>query len=121
MRIRTVDSGCTISTLVSCLQLWQAKGTVPRYAETHPSRPISKLTIITAELAADFSVWLKSEETKFLQHRLLYVDWDVDDLLGMRERIEGKSAHCHCARMGLDSNEDVVYRGEFRLYYPQTS
>jgi hypothetical protein len=49
------------------------------------------ISVLAAELAADFSVWLMSEEAQFLQNRFLYVNWDVDDLLAMKERIEGEN------------------------------
>ncbi|OAP65106.1 hypothetical protein AYL99_01078 [Fonsecaea erecta] len=41
----------------------------------------------TAELAADFLVWLNAPEAAFLQNRFLYVNWDVDELLAKRETI----------------------------------
>ncbi|KIW34598.1 uncharacterized protein PV07_01372 [Cladophialophora immunda] len=41
----------------------------------------------TAELAADFLVWLNAPEAAFLQNRLLYVNWDVEELLAKRETI----------------------------------
>ena len=44
--------------------------------------------VATAELAADFSVWLQSQQSDFLQNRLLYVNWDADDLLSMQKKIE---------------------------------
>lgn len=40
-----------------------------------------------AELAADFSVWLLGSDAAFLQNRVLYVNWDVDELIAMKERV----------------------------------
>ncbi|EXJ68571.1 uncharacterized protein A1O5_08365 [Cladophialophora psammophila CBS 110553] len=41
----------------------------------------------TAELAADFTVWVNTSEASFLQNRLLYVNWDIEELLAKRETI----------------------------------
>lgn len=45
------------------------------------------LTKRIAELTADFSVWLMGPDAEYLQNRLLYANWDVGELIGMKERI----------------------------------
>ncbi|KAL3445399.1 hypothetical protein BJX65DRAFT_309868 [Aspergillus insuetus] len=41
----------------------------------------------TAELSADFAVWLTSPEAQFLHNRLIYANWDVDELLAKKPTI----------------------------------
>lgn len=40
-----------------------------------------------AQLSADVAVWLTSQEAQFLQNRLIYANWDVDELLQKKETI----------------------------------
>ncbi|KAL2842027.1 hypothetical protein BJY01DRAFT_249263 [Aspergillus pseudoustus] len=41
----------------------------------------------SAQLSADFAVWLTSSEAQFLHNRLIYANWDVDELLAKKETI----------------------------------
>jgi hypothetical protein len=40
-----------------------------------------------AKLAGDFILWTTSEEAKFLSGRFVWVNWDVDELVAMKEEI----------------------------------
>ena len=42
----------------------------------------------TAELPANFTVWLTSEEGAFLNGRYVFANWDVDKLKAKREEIK---------------------------------
>lgn len=44
--------------------------------------------IDTLELPSHFSVWLRSEDAKFLRGRFVWANWDVEQLIEQRERIE---------------------------------
>ena len=48
----------------------------------------SALTIPAVNLPAHFSVWLCSREADFLNGRFVWPQWDVDELLAEKERIE---------------------------------
>ena len=39
------------------------------------------------KLPGDFAVWLASPEADFLHGRLVWAQWDVDELLGLREKV----------------------------------
>jgi len=39
------------------------------------------------ELAGDFAVWLASDEAKFLAGKFVWAQWDVDELLTLKERM----------------------------------
>lgn len=41
----------------------------------------------TAELAADFAVWLNAPDADFLQNRFLYANWDVEELVARKQEI----------------------------------
>jgi hypothetical protein len=41
-----------------------------------------------AQLAGDFTVWLASEEARFLKGKFVWVNWDVDELKGKTKEIE---------------------------------
>ncbi|KAN0089695.1 NAD(P)-binding protein [Hyaloscypha variabilis] len=41
------------------------------------------------ELAGDFVVWCLSEEAAFLKGRFVWANWDVEELVGRKEEIEG--------------------------------
>lgn len=41
----------------------------------------------TAELAADFAVWLTAPEADSLQNRFLYANWDVEELPARKQEI----------------------------------
>ncbi|KAF2159980.1 hypothetical protein M409DRAFT_70713 [Zasmidium cellare ATCC 36951] len=43
-------------------------------------------------LPGDFAVWLASPEAEFLAGRFVWAQWDVDELLGMKERIAANPA-----------------------------
>lgn len=45
-----------------------------------------------AELPGDFSVWLASGEADFLKGKLVYANWDVDELKARAEEIEADPA-----------------------------
>lgn len=39
------------------------------------------------ELSAEFVVWVASPEGEFLKDRFVWVNWDVEELKGMKEEI----------------------------------
>lgn len=41
------------------------------------------------KLPAHFLVWLTKAETRFLQGRMVFANWDVEELCAKREEIEG--------------------------------
>ena len=38
-------------------------------------------------LPGDFAVWLASPEAEFLNGRFVWAEWDVDELVAMREKL----------------------------------
>lgn len=45
------------------------------------------LTKVTVELPGDFAVWLASPEAKFLAGKFVWAQWDVDELVSLKERL----------------------------------
>jgi len=45
------------------------------------------LTICVANLPGNYAVWLASDEAKFLAGRFTWAQWDVDELLSLKEKI----------------------------------
>jgi hypothetical protein len=43
----------------------------------------------TVNLPADFVVWAVSSDAKFLRGKLVWSNWDVDELKAMKKEIEG--------------------------------
>lgn len=43
----------------------------------------------TIELPAHFAVWLCSGEAKFLRAKMVWCNWDVDELVAKKGEIEG--------------------------------
>jgi hypothetical protein len=43
--------------------------------------------MLVAHLPGDFAVWLASPEAKFLSGRFVWAQWDVDELLKLKERV----------------------------------
>ena len=39
-------------------------------------------------LPADFTVWLATSQAEFLRGRFLWANWDVDEMVGMKDKIE---------------------------------
>jgi hypothetical protein len=46
------------------------------------------MDFITAELAGSFIVWAASREAEFLKGKLVWSNWDVDELKGRAEEIK---------------------------------
>jgi hypothetical protein len=46
----------------------------------------------TVKLPADFMVWAASPEAKFLNGKLVWANWDVDELVARKEEISSGSA-----------------------------
>ena len=44
---------------------------------------------MAVELSANFIVWATSPEAEFLKGKLLWANWDVDELKAKREELEG--------------------------------
>ena len=44
-------------------------------------------TNLTEKLPGDMSVWLASQEAEFLDGRYIWSQWDVDELISMKEKI----------------------------------
>jgi NAD(P)-dependent dehydrogenase (short-subunit alcohol dehydrogenase family) len=44
------------------------------------------------DLPAHFALWLASTETRFLHGRFMWANWDVDELIGLKERLEKEEA-----------------------------
>lgn len=42
---------------------------------------------LVVKLPADFVVWVTSPEAEFLKDRYVWVNWDVEELKGMKEEI----------------------------------
>lgn len=40
------------------------------------------------ELPADFAVWLAGPQSDFLQGKYLWAEWDVDELIALKESLE---------------------------------
>jgi len=51
------------------------------------------------ELAGNFCVWACSEAARFLKGRFVHVNWDVNELVAMREDIEDRET---LLTLGLD-------------------
>jgi NAD(P)-dependent dehydrogenase (short-subunit alcohol dehydrogenase family) len=58
----------------------------------------AKLTLDTAELPAQFQVWLASNEAEFLKGKFLWVNWDVDELKAHAGQIKDS----HLLEIGLN-------------------
>ena len=58
----------------------------PAAAEVYPENAIPWEDI---ELPAHFARWLAGPESGFLTGRYLWANWDVDELLDLREKVEG--------------------------------
>jgi hypothetical protein len=41
----------------------------------------------TEKLPGDFAVWLASPEAEFLNGRFVWAQWDVDELISLKDRI----------------------------------
>lgn len=41
------------------------------------------------KLPGDFAVWLASPEANFLNGRFVWAQWDVDELITMKEKLAG--------------------------------
>ncbi len=48
---------------------------------------IMTLLRLVVKLPADFVVWVTSPEAEFLKDRYVWVNWDVEELKGMKEEI----------------------------------
>lgn len=50
----------------------------------------SWLTLVdpTVELPGHFSVWLATEQARFLNHKFLWANWDAEELLARKKEIE---------------------------------
>lgn len=46
----------------------------------------------TEVLPGDFAVWLASPEARFLAGKFVWAQWDVDELLSMKERMAANPA-----------------------------
>lgn len=57
----------------------KAKGTETQRLDAH---------IDDAQLAGDFVVWALSEEARFLKGKFVWVNWDVEELVGRKKEIE---------------------------------
>jgi hypothetical protein len=44
---------------------------------------------VTVSLPSNFAVWLASDEAKFLRGKLVYCNWDVEELVARKEEIAG--------------------------------
>ena len=78
MRVVNVHPGQVTETEMAA----KAKGTTTQDLGRH---------IDDAQLAGDFTVWLLSEEARFLKGKFVWVNWDVEELKGRKEEIEGNS------------------------------
>lgn len=50
------------------------------------------ITRLTEKLPGDMSVWLASPEAEFLNGRYLWSQWDVDELISMKDKISADPA-----------------------------
>jgi hypothetical protein len=48
--------------------------------------------ISTARLPGDFAVWLASPEATFLNGKFVWAQWDADELLTVKARLEANPA-----------------------------
>lgn len=48
---------------------------------------VMTLLRLVVKLPADFVVWVTSPEAEFLKDRYVWVNWDVEELKGMKEEI----------------------------------
>jgi len=48
-----------------------------------------RVSIDTPELPAHFAVWLCSEDAKFLRGRMVWCNWDVEELKAKKAEVEG--------------------------------
>jgi len=44
-------------------------------------------------LPGDFSVWLASPEAKFLNGRFVWAQWDVDELISLKEKVAADTTY----------------------------
>lgn len=43
---------------------------------------------LAVQVPGDFAVWLASGEADFLSGRFVWAQWDVDELIGLEEKIQ---------------------------------
>ncbi|KAI5455816.1 hypothetical protein BGZ63DRAFT_397975 [Mariannaea sp. PMI_226] len=53
----------------------------------HKAGVMDGMTVTEASLTGDFTAWLASEEASFLAGRLVWVNWDIDELLARKVEI----------------------------------
>jgi hypothetical protein len=44
------------------------------------------------KMAGDFALWLASPEAEFLNGRFIWAAWDVDEMIGMKEKVASDSS-----------------------------
>jgi hypothetical protein len=52
----------------------------------------SLLTVLPVRLPGDFAVWLASPEASFLAGKFVWAQWDVNELLAVKARLEANPA-----------------------------
>ena len=65
--------------------------------DMHAKGDMKSPHIDTLELPSHFTVWLCSEEARFLRGRFVWANWDVHELKGKEAEIEGSlllTANC---------------------------
>jgi hypothetical protein len=53
------------------------------YGFGHPADSVD----FVVELPGDFAVWLAGPEAEFLTGRYVWAQWDVDELIAMKEKV----------------------------------
>jgi len=54
-----------------------------------------------ADLPGDFTVWLVSEEAKFLKGKFVWVNWDAEELIQWKDKITGPTRELEITQAGL--------------------
>jgi hypothetical protein len=60
----------------------------------------AKANMNTVELPAHFIVWLLSAEAAFLRSRMVWANWDVEELKGMEGKITADPAFLNIGMQG---------------------
>ena len=70
-------------------QLPMDTGKFPQHRQAWIKRSDSDVRIV--DLPAHFLVWLSQPKTKFLNGKLVWSNWDVEELCGQSEKIENST------------------------------
>ena len=70
------------------------------------------------ELPAHFIVWVTTQPAEFLRGRFLWANWDVEELMGMRERFEKEPGFLRIGLNGVENLDPRAFMMELKQMAP---